>query len=274
MRELALIFGSVLSLVLSIGVARAENVDPDESGAQYAWSENAGWVNLEPGGNAGNGMQVADFAVTGWMWSENAGWISLSCQNTASCGTVSYGVTNDGHGHFDGRAWGENVGWDSFQSASGAVTADPVSGKIAGKAWGENVGWITLASAKTSWCQSTPSVPTGGPDVRAKRVGFDVELSQLTIAGGASWHEIVRGSLGTLRASGGDFTAAMLDCAGDNVTTATLVVPGTPVPASGDGYWYLARGANCKGKGSYDTLSIDQIGSRDAEIAASGAACP
>jgi hypothetical protein len=84
----------------------------------------------------------------------------------------------------------------------------------------------------------------------------------------------VRGSLSTLRSSGGNFAAATLDCAGDNIAKPTIVVAGTPQPAPGDGYWYLARRVNCKGKGTFDTGSARQVGSRDGEIAAAGVACP
>lgn len=100
-----------------------------------------------------------------------------------------------------------------------------------------------------------------------------MEISQLTLGGGAAWHEIVRGSLSLLRGSGGDFAAATLGCTGDDVTGATVVVSGTPDVVPGDGYWYLARRVNCKGKGTFD-LGTAQVGSRDAEIAASAAVCP
>lgn len=263
-----------LALVLSIGAALAENVDPLESGEQNTWSENAGWINAEPGGNAGNGMHVSDFGLTGWMWSENAGWINLSCQNTGSCGSSSFGVTNDGHGNLGGLAWGENVGWINFAPATGAVTVNLSTGAFEGMAWSENAGWVNVDTIRTAWCQSTPSVPTGGPSLRAKRSGSDVELSQLTLGGGAAWHEVVRGSLGALRASAGDFAVATLDCAANAVTANTVVVSGTPSLVPGDGYWYLARPVNCKGNGTFDSGAPDQVGSRDAEILASGAGCP
>jgi len=45
--------------------------------------------------------------------------------------------------------------------------------------------------------------------------------------------------------------------------------------APGTGFWYLVRAANwCSGSGSYDEEAPSQIGSRDAEIQASGAGCP
>jgi len=90
----------------------AENIDPYEDGSQYAYGENVGWLNFEP--NTGDGVQVESDVLTGWVWAENIGWVSLSCENTASCGTVSYGITNDGNGNLAGYAWSENVGSVSY----------------------------------------------------------------------------------------------------------------------------------------------------------------
>ena len=57
-----------------------------------------GWINAEPSGDAGPGLNVGDDELSGWMWAENVGWISLSCANTLSCADTGYGVTNDGSG--------------------------------------------------------------------------------------------------------------------------------------------------------------------------------
>ena len=37
---------AVLVSCLSSGLALAENIDPDNTGAQWAWGENVGWINL------------------------------------------------------------------------------------------------------------------------------------------------------------------------------------------------------------------------------------
>jgi hypothetical protein len=131
----------------------AENIDPYNTDSQYGWSENTGWLNLEP--SVGSGVQVASDKLTGWIWGENIGWISLSCENTGTCASVSYGVVNDGNGYLSGFAWAENVGWINFNpTVSGDLTDYGVSidsdGKFAGWAWGENIGWIHFDSAQ-SW---------------------------------------------------------------------------------------------------------------------------
>jgi hypothetical protein len=43
--------------------AYAENMDPDDDGAQYAWEENVGWINFQP--TWGPGVTVTNTAVTG-----------------------------------------------------------------------------------------------------------------------------------------------------------------------------------------------------------------
>ena len=130
----------------------AENIDPNDAGDQYAWSENAGWVNTEPLGQGGPGLTVTSSAVTGYAWAENVGWMSLSCENTSSCDAVNFGVKNDGHGSLSGYAWGENIGWISFscvntascESVDYGVAVDPETGQFSGHAWGENVGWMSF----------------------------------------------------------------------------------------------------------------------------------
>lgn len=128
-----------------------ENIDPYADNSQHAYGENVGWLNAEP--NTGDGVLVEFDRLTGFMWAENIGWVSMSCENTSSCGTVSYGVTNDGSGNLSGYAWAENVGWISMScdntstcgAANYGVTID-ANGNFDGWAYGENIGWIHLAS--------------------------------------------------------------------------------------------------------------------------------
>lgn len=282
-------FGSILVAAM-LGAsfatsAAAENIDPGNDDHQYAWGENVGWINAEPSGNGGPGVDVGDFQLTGWMWGENFGWISLSCSNTGSCATASYGVSNNGSGVLSGFAWSENHGWINFKPVAClpdptcGVRIDPATGYFGGRAWGENAGWITFSNGtpiastvRTGWCQSTASPPGSGFVLSAGKSGPDLLLTWSALANAASY-DVVRGALSTLRASGGDFTAATQQCVASKLLATTQKVVG-PNPPAGDGYWFLVRGANCRGGGTYDTGSPRQIGSRDAEIAASAAACP
>lgn len=68
--------------------------------------------------------------VTGWAWSGSIGWVSMNCTNTASCGTVNYGVTiNDSTtcgdcGDLVGWAWSETLGWICFGTTCGGTAPD------------------------------------------------------------------------------------------------------------------------------------------------------
>src|SRR5262249_61282808 len=100
--------------------------------------------------------------------------------------------------------------------------------------------------------------------------GADVLLSS-TALGGASWYDLVRGGLASLRASGGDFTTTTPGCFAEKVLAVTYTFAG-PAPVPGDGFWFLVRGANCKGHGTYNDGT--EAAPRDAGIAASGNDCP
>lgn len=279
-RLVPLVLRAVVALIMSFtsAVVLAENIDPDNDGSQYAYAENAGWMNAEPSGDGGPGLEVGDFTLTGWMWGENTGWISLSCQNTVSCGAVNYGVTNNGDGILSGSAWSEKEGWVSFSCANSAscgaasygVTIGPFTGIFSGRAWAENIGWITFASpgpnpfgVKTSWRCS----PLAGS------LTLTVDSTQLSWTNllAATAYDVVSGSLATLRNTGGDYSVATTACIADDEPATSVPFPGTP--AVGEGFWFLLRGDNCGG-GTYESGGPGQVGLRDAEIAASGNACP
>jgi len=277
-----LLLVSMSLLVASRAAAQNENIDPDGDGHQYAWGENIGWLNAEPDG--GNGTQVADFALTGWMWAENIGWVSLSCTNTSVCAATPYGVANDGSGQLSGFAWSENAGWVNFSPSTCAgdptcgVKIDPATGYFSGRAWSENDGWITFSSGppetwtvRSSWCQGISGPPGVVTALKAAKIGTEVVLSWAAPAG-SSWFDVVEGQLSTLRASGGNFAVATRRCTAGRVPGTSVSAAGTPPP--GDGAWYLVRSSNCRGHATYDDGTPSQSGSRDAEIAASQRGCP
>ena len=253
----------------AIPPASGENIDPAGTQAQFAWGENVGWLNAEPLGDGGPGLEVDDFEVTGWIWAENLGWISASCKNTGSCATVLFGVRNDGGGSLSGFAWAENAGWIDFAPVHGGVRIQPETGFFGGFAWGENIGWVSFAFMSTSWfCDPASSAPNAAPELA---VAPGPTLSWST-ASGATAYDVVFGNLETLARTRGDFTAATMGCAADNYTLASLLAAKTLGP--GQGIWFLVRGVNCSGSGSYDTGSPFQLGSRDDGIRASGNGCP
>jgi len=169
-----------LTIVFAEGTIYGENIDPDNSGAQYCWGENMGWLNFEP--SQGPGVTVSNGFVTGFVWAENIGWINLS---PSSFG----GVTNDGTGNLAGYAWGENVGWISFscQNTSSCGTVNygvtiGANGLFDGYAWGENIGWINFkmlnqpaSRVKTAWQEQQPTfIKLSSFKVRQKRKKIEV----------------------------------------------------------------------------------------------------
>jgi hypothetical protein len=87
----------------------------------------------------------------------------------------------------------------------------------------------------------------------------------------ATGYDVLRGNLGELRASGGDFTQAPDACLGEDIPD-TFIDDFDPVP-SFDGFWYIVRPVNCGGNGSYESGAMTQDGLRDAEANASPQAC-
>ena len=154
--------GTWMIATSSFFATAGETIDPASDGSQFAWSENAGWLNAEPLGNGGPGARITDAGASGWIWAENIGWISLSCFNTGSCSKVDYGVSHDGAGALSGWAWSENVGWISFSCANTAgcgevsygITINTSTGVLSGYAWSENIGWLIMSCETGATCAS------------------------------------------------------------------------------------------------------------------------
>ncbi|HEV8337190.1 MAG TPA: multicopper oxidase domain-containing protein [Candidatus Polarisedimenticolia bacterium] len=89
---------------------------------------------------------------------------------------------------------------------------------------------------------------------------------------GATSYDVVRGDAATLQSTGGDFAQATKACVADNRVETSM--PYTAVPAVGEVWWFAARKVTGGGNGTYDGGDATQVGSRDAEIAASGHGCP
>ena len=85
-------------------------------------------------------------------------------------------------------------------------------------------------------------------------------------------YDVVEGSIITLLASGGDYSAATGSCVASNAQFPQSLAPAQP--AFGDVLWLLVRPRNCGGVGSYDSGGSLQVAPRDAGIAASNNSCP
>jgi len=266
-----LCFVVIMALCLMLlAPAAAENIDPNNDSSQYAYAENVGWLNAEPNGDGGDGVDVDGSGLSGYMWSESIGWISLSCTNLSSCRTVNYGVTNDGCGMLTGSAWGENVGWVNFAPTPGGVSINPQTGEFSGTAWGENVGWITFANdspvaygVNTSWRRYAP---TGGPEIELAKDTSDLVISW-SVVEDSDGYDVFQGSLTDLLTSSGDYSTATDGCLTQNQVETSFqqsLSTGTSVD------FFLVRAVNCGGNGTSDSGGPGQAGSRGPGLESSG----
>jgi hypothetical protein len=101
----------------------------------------------------------------------------------------------------------------------------------------------------------------------ASRSGFDWSSTR-----DATAYDVVRGNLTILRAQR-TFTPSVDACLENNGSDRHANDSATP--ASGQGFWYLVRGVSASASpGSYAVGDARERAGRDAEIAASAAACP
>jgi formylglycine-generating enzyme required for sulfatase activity len=114
------------------------------------------------------------------------------------------------------------------------------------------------------------SPPVGTPLLMLGKSGPDAQLDW-TLLPDATAYDAVRGELGVLLSSGGDFAAATMECIANDESSGPITFAGDPLP--GDAYWFLVRGANCGG-GPYESGAASQFGLRDAEIQNSIDPCP
>jgi hypothetical protein len=168
----------------------------------------------------------------------------------------------------DGNQAGANLG--TSVGTAGDVDGDGIDDVIIGAAkytdsFSEEGRALVYLGART--CGA--ALPSGSPTLTLSQDGTQLSWSSLQ---GATWYDVVRGDVSTLSRTGGDFTAATLEClANDLAATSTT---STVAPAPGQAFWFLVRGCNCAGHGTYDSGAPAQVGSRDAEINASTVACP
>jgi hypothetical protein len=120
-------------------------------------------------------------------------------------------------------------------------------------------------------------------DLNANAVPDECEVIHLTLDAadllwtaveGAIGYDVVRGDVGTLTGSGGDFSVATDSCAINDHPTTTTPHAGDPALGPGEGHWYLVRGELGTMSLTYETFSDSQHGWRDGEILASGYDCP
>jgi hypothetical protein len=148
----ALLLTSLLAAPLAVLAQSDPNTD-------FAYSANAGWVNVQP--QRGNHIYVdaGENFFSGYIYGANIGWISLGdgtpdngfhYSNTAA---DDFGINNDGAGNLTGYAYGANIGWINFGWTTDAndpnrARFDLDDGEFHGFAYSANCGWINLGTGR------------------------------------------------------------------------------------------------------------------------------
>jgi glucose/arabinose dehydrogenase len=121
----------------------------------------------------------------------------------------------------------------------------------------------SLDDACDGWdddCDGTPDDDAVVPgEVGVLVVGPDA-LSWTPVFGSQSY-QLIRGDLNALRSAGGDFSNSVAECLAEGHDTTIFVYSASPSP--GEAHWFLVRGRNCAGGGTYDTSGGGQSQPRD-----------
>ena len=212
--------------------------------------------------------------------------ISLACEDAVM--GVPYSDTLQGTGGARPTSWSIVGG-----GLPAGLTLDPATGTISGtpvtSLLGSSVALFTVAltdinGASTTAvvqmallpsgaavCTPAPPAPTQSVDLTVMQYGAQTYIFWSAVAN-ATAYDAVYGSLNSLRTSGGNFGTATSGCLSGGVETMPLMHSVTP--PLGSGTWFLIRPRNCGGTGSFDSVALGQVSSRDAEISASGKSCP
>lgn len=179
----------------------------------YAWSENFGWLSfdcvnqLDPWDCDQTDNTFDNYGVTRTLDTLSGfgrtqiGFVSFNCASSPNldpCKTADYRVTVDAKGDYHGWAWGEEIGWISFNCADrgGSAcsvsnykvyeTATPTGAEIHGWAWSENYGWISFHCAERGLCDAGEPQYKVSAALGGTRARFSVVNGAWTIATGAS----------------------------------------------------------------------------------------
>ncbi len=198
----------------------------------------------------------------------------------ASGGVVHEVVAVDGCVVYDGSTYGDRDGLLSDETVSSRdVTLCDMARACGRRHWTNPV--IAVTATDCGGNATTASIVAPG-DYLASECSPATTLSVASQAGtarlswnpvqGASGYQVVRGDLGILRATGGQFHNAVNACLAQAAPAGPIDDPAKP--SAGAGFWYLVRDVTEGVRGSWDEVSARQARSRDDGIDSSGAACP
>ena len=140
-----------------------------------------------------------------------------------------------------------------------------------------NPGTYWLVTGPSAFTDAAACPARYNASLTERPLGFLLSLDRdglgWTSQVGAVSYDVVRGDLGQLRSTAGDFVSATEECLSDNHPSTTLPYTLDPQQA-GKGFWFLIRGVGATGVGTYDTGDPGQAAPRDAGINASPNGCP
>ena len=180
---------------------------------------------------------------------------------------LGFGFASEGNEVILLTASDPNSGQDYFDF--GPQSTDVSQGRLPnGSAY-----WRFFTAPTRDGANACPAEPPALPPVTGlavSRGAASLILLSWSPPFGVGSYDVVRGDPAALRASGGDFAAAMSACIENNGTDASAWEPTGP----GDAF-YLVRASSFRcDVGSYDDGTESGADSRDDEIASSAAACP
>lgn len=127
-------------------------------------------------------------------------------------------------------------------------------------------GWTDTAACPSGYTATITGTPLG------LELLLDDETLEWNAQTATARYDVVRGDLGKLRGSSGDFTFATEECVANNLGNDFIAYPAVPLP--GEGFWFVVRTVEIAGNGTYDSTGAGQVAPRDTEIDASALACP
>jgi hypothetical protein len=178
----------------------------------------------------------------------------------------------------DGASWTtlwdhgteQGVADDAWQSFSFDVTDELAGAEAARLRWGYAVD-RAVPYIGSGWNLDDVAL-TGSTETERVSLSVTGELLSWSSVPGAFGYDVVRGDVGELLASGGDFSTATEECLADDLEALELSYGASPAP--GDASWMLVRGVAVEAALTYQALGPAQVGSRDGGIEAAAASCP
>ncbi len=238
----------------------SSNVSSSASG-HWAWNDEIGWIDFNPGGTGAGNVNVTAANLEGYA-SSSAGPISFNCDATnpsgiSKCGASNYSVTNDGMGDLGGWAWNDNIGWISFfwgnESAVPSstlsftcnISANPShcgvwidgTGAFNGWAWNDVVGWIDFncGNSEKSMCGTSRFGVVTSWFATSTTGTLDSKTFDTGVANGAQLNSFMwKGKLNTLSNSAVAFEFAVSNSSSGpwNYSSPPCVALGSGVPYS------------------------------------------